>query len=93
MQCEIKICCSGCVSDLVAPGFSPGHLGAVRRDPGTTTPAKPSPKKEVTKEEPTKAEDASKEATTEEAAETPKAEGDATKTPVKEEEKRGKNAV
>ena len=54
------------------------------------TPAKPSPKKEVTKEEPTKAEDASKEATTEEAAETPKAEGDATKTPVKEEEKRGK---
>merc|ERR1712039_327217 len=54
------------------------------------TPAKPSPKKEVTKEEPTKAEDASKEATTEEVAETPKAEGDATKTPVKEEEKRGK---
>jgi len=54
------------------------------------TPAKPSPKKEVTKEEPTKAEDASKEATTDEAAETPKAEGDATKTPVKEEEKRGK---
>ena len=43
MQCEIKVCCSGCLSDLVAPGFSPGHLGAVRRHPGPAASAQPSP--------------------------------------------------